>query len=138
MNLNEEELKLLEAAIAAWKLNRRSVADEEKVCSRLVAPVYRAWCDAGHPPQGALKDELRKLDAKVARIRFRTHEFWFRYAESMNRLLDLVSPRVDEGELQPVSEAPLRRPNGSGRERDAAGRLIPPAWRVGECGEDSK
>jgi hypothetical protein len=135
MNLNEEELKLLEAAVAAWKLNRRSAAEEEEICSRLVAPAYRAWCDAGHPPRGPMKDTLRKYESKAARIRFRSHEFWFHYAESMNRLLALLSPRVSEGDLPPVSDAPLRKPDANSRERDAGGNILPPAWRVGECGE---
>ena len=117
MTLDEEELGLLEAAVAAWKLNRRSVEEEER-------------CRAG------LHGGMAGREHRAMRIRFRSWDFMFRYAENMNRLIDALAPRVAEGDLPPVSDAPLRNPDGRGCERDQNGEPLPPAWRVGECGEE--
>lgn len=135
MTMNEEELKLLEKAVAAWKLAKRSEAEADDYRKRLSLPAYTAWCRAGHPVQGRLRNEMRQHDSKGARLR--TRSFWFmnEYAINMNRLIDSLAKEVDEGDLPPVSDAPLRNPDGSGRERDEAGNYLAPAWRVGECGE---
>ena len=135
MTLTERELKFLVSAVTAWKAQTAAAAECKAYERGDRARAYDRWCAADHPARGPLLAALQETEGRTRRLRNRMWDYDRQKGEALKKLMTSVGRRLPAPELPPVSDAPIRNPDGYGRERDEAGKPIPLAWRVGECGE---
>ena len=109
MKLDKKELDLLEKAVIAWKLCRRSVVEAEKDRRLVADPIHAKWKDAGYPEKGALHDEMRRCEEVFDRMMDRMRKYGWRYDSSMRRIAKSLAPRFAEGNLKPVKGERVRR-----------------------------
>lgn len=92
--LDEEEIKLLVAAIGAQKCRMRSKREEDRFDGKFHSPAHERWIESGEPKSGSVYEELRRCQTVSERFSERTKLFAIEEARFRELLFKRLLPRV--------------------------------------------